>query len=215
MTKLHLGCGENYLNGYINIDLPKNENSVQMTDIADLHANLLQISYPANTIEEIRLHHVFEHFSRPIGCALIASWNSWLINNGIIHIEVPDLLQMARIISSPFSSLKKIFVAERHLFGSQEADWAIHYDGYNQKILSLLLELYGFKINNIRKNNWKGTYNIEIIAKKINSISYVDAFEITENYLKNYLIDDSPSEQKILKIWLEQFKKQIDISFSI
>ena len=76
--KLHLGCGQRYLEGYVNIDFPAAEHTVQEQSVADRHADLLCLSYPAGSIDEIRLHHVFEHFDRHTACALMASWQSWL-----------------------------------------------------------------------------------------------------------------------------------------
>jgi hypothetical protein len=214
MTRLHLGCGERYLEGYVNIDFPKSQHSIQEKDLADLHMDILKLSYPPGTIEEIRLHHVFEHFARPVACALIASWNSWLMDDGIIHIEVPDLKKMSAIILNPFSSIKAVSVAERHIFGSHEADWAVHYDGYNKKMLSLLLTSFGFRIIACNKNSWKGTHNIEIKAKKEISVPRSNFENIAEKYLMNFIIDNSEIEKNLLKIWLNKFEKQIEISYS-
>jgi predicted SAM-dependent methyltransferase len=65
-TKLHLGCGQRHLEGYINIDFPASEHSVQDKSVADIQADITQLSYPASSIDEVRLHHVFEHFPRPV-----------------------------------------------------------------------------------------------------------------------------------------------------
>ena len=94
--KLHLGCGQRYLQGYLNIDYPLSEHSIQQTSVADQFANLLELRCMPSTIEEVRLHHVFEHFTKAVACALLASWNSWLTHDGVVHIEVPDFEETAR-----------------------------------------------------------------------------------------------------------------------
>lgn len=211
--KLHLGCGQRYLQGYINIDFPSTEHTVQKSSVADQHADILCLQYPAGTIGEVRLHHVFEHFSRPAACALLASWFSWLVTGGKIHIEVPDFYRNALAILNPAASFRSRAVAERHIFGSQEAGWAYHYEGYTPYMLKQFVENYGFKVTKVLKNSWKGTYNFELIAKKDkNNIAREEFEEITERYLKNFLVDES--ETDLLNIWLEAFKKQLEVSWA-
>src|SRR5438477_9516222 len=96
--KLHLGCGQSYFEGYVNIDYPLSEHSVMKTSVADQFGNLFELNYAPETIEEVRLHHVFEHFTRAQACAMLASWNSWLKPGGIIHIEVPDFEKTAKAV---------------------------------------------------------------------------------------------------------------------
>lgn len=208
--KLHLGCGQIYLKGYLNIDFPLSKHSIQNKSVADKHADILKLSYPENSIEEIRLHHVFEHFTRPVACALITKWYTWLKPNGILRIEVPDFQRTAKVVLNPFNTDRKKLLAIRHIFGSHEAQWAIHCEGYTPESLSTLLKMYGFKINKINKNSWKGTYNIEVIANKISEKQNKKQFEkITINYLKQFLVDESESELKLLAVWMNEYKKQI------
>src|SRR5215471_235356 len=149
--RLHLGCGERYFPGYINLDYPLTEHSVQRKSVADQFANLLDLKYPAETIDEVRLHHVFEHFSRPHACALLAGWNSWLKPKGILHIEVPDFEETAKAVLSSFASGQAQAVGLRHIFGSQEAHWAYHLEGYTAARLGKFLEQFGFEVNNVRQ----------------------------------------------------------------
>jgi len=208
--KLHLGCGQIYLKGYLNIDFPLNKHNVQNKSVADKHADILKLSYPENSVEEIRLHHVFEHFTRPIACALITKWYRWLKPNGVLRIEVPDFQRTAKAILNPLNISEKKLKAIRHIFGSHEAKWAIHCEGYTSKSLSILLKMYGFKIIKIDKNSWKGTYNFEITASKFSeNLDQKQLENITENYLKQFLIDESESELKLLSVWMNEYKKQI------
>lgn len=208
--KLHLGCGENYLKDYVNIDFPAEKHTIQKKIVADRLINIKNLKYPADSINEIRMHHVFEHFPRAIACALLVTWYSWLKENGTLRIEVPDLEKMAQRIVSRFSSEKNKLVAERHIFGSQEASWAVHYTGYSPDDLSCFLERYGFKINKIKKNNWKGTANIEIYAVKNNIKITPQEFEkITRKYLSMFLVDKSISEKGLFEVWMNSYHDQI------
>jgi len=211
--KLHLGCGQKYLEGYVNIDFPSSEHSVQEKSVADVHADLLALCYPVGSVDEVRLHHVFEHFPRPVACALLASWGSWLREAGVIHIEVPDFTRTARAILSPFSSLKKQAVAERHLFGSHEAHWAVHCEGYTPRLLEAMLASAGFSVGKIRKNAWRGTYNFEAIAVKGASPgTRVDLEAASQTFLANFLVDES--ENKLLDVWMEMYRAQVERSWA-
>ncbi len=208
--KLHLGCGQRYFEGYINIDYPLSEHSVQKKSVADQLANLLELNYADGTVEEVRLHHVFEHFSRPVTCALLSNWYSWLQPNGILHIEVPDFERTGKAALSIFSNRKKRGVALRHIFGSQEAHWAVHFEGHTPKSLARFISLYGFEVNKISRNSWMGTYNVEVIGrKKNNSLTKNDFLKITENYLSDFLVDESETENFLLETWMDIYRNHL------
>ena len=210
--KLHLGCGQRYLDGYVNIDYPLDQHNVQIKTVADKHADLTKLQYRLNSINEVRLHHVFEHFERAIACALLLTWRSWLKKEGIIRIEVPDFKRTTLSVMSPFSSKRKKAVGLRHVFGSQEANWAIHYHGWSAIDLRHLLKLSGFEDTKLSKNNWKGTYNVEILAKKNSqNISKNKAIIICEDWLRSFLVDNSPSEKSMHKYWTTKAQEQINI----
>jgi predicted SAM-dependent methyltransferase len=207
--KLHLGCGERYLKGYVNIDFPPSAHTVQKNTVADIVSDIQKLKYPADSIDEIRLHHVFEHFPRVVACRLLATWHIWLKNEGLLRIEVPDFSKMAMQILNPHSSEKKKLVAQRHIFGSQEAKWAVHFTGYSKESLIDLLERYRFKIGRIKKNSWKDTSNIEVFAtKKKQDISITEFKKITRDYLSLFLLDNSPSEQRLLSVWMTNYEKK-------
>jgi predicted SAM-dependent methyltransferase len=209
--KLHLGCGQRYFEGYVNIDFPLSGHSVQTTSVADEHADITALRYHKGEVDEVRLHHVFEHFTRPVACALVASWRSWLKPKGVLHIEVPDFQKTAKAMLKRFVPFKKQAVAERHLFGSHEASWAVHCDGYTPKTLGFFVECYGFQILEVKKNSWLGTHNFEIIAQKnTQSLSRADLLQRTKEFLRNYLVDDSEGELRLLEIWLDIYNKQVE-----
>ncbi len=213
--KLHLGCGQRYLQGYNNIDFPSSSHSVQEKSVADLQADILSLRFAHQSIEEIRLHHVYEHFPRPVASALLVSWFSWLEPGGVLHIEVPDFQKTARRILNPFVTFKKKAVAERHLFGSHEAGWAVHCEGYTPETLKKMLEYFGFKVIKIKKNSWLGTYNFELYAcKTAKEISLNEFAIITKNYLKEFLLDEGVSETRLLIVWLDIYSHQIEKSWA-
>ena len=87
--KLHLGYQEKYLKGYINIDLPPEDHTVQEVR-ADKFADVRELEYEPESISEIRSHHLLEHFSRQEALMLLAEWHKWLIPGGLLVVETPD-----------------------------------------------------------------------------------------------------------------------------
>ncbi len=206
--KLHLGCGQNYLEGYTNIDFPLSEHNVQQKSVADKYADLTKLRYKKLSIEEVRLHHVFEHFPRHIACGLVASWNSWLENGGTLHIEVPDFEKNAKVVLSRLASEKRKSVALRHIFGSNEAEWATHYEGWTAKRLGNILSQLGFAEQKIVPNSWNGLYNFTILAKKTKNLSPATAHNVTKKYLEEFLVDKSKSEKTLWHFWLKEYDAQ-------
>lgn len=212
--KLHLGCGQVYLDGYLNIDYPLAEHSVQHKTLADKQANITKLRYAKDSIEEVRLHHVFEHFDRATACALIAVWSSWLKPDGVIRIEVPDYIRTTKSVLSPITSKKIKDVGLRHIFGSQEATWAVHYHGWSADGLRELFRLFGLEVVSVTKNSWKGTYNVQIIGKKTSKITRSASITACKKWLSQFLVDDSKSEKEMLNYWVAKSKKQIDTGWA-
>jgi predicted SAM-dependent methyltransferase len=202
--KIHLGCGERYFKGYLNVDYPPSEHTVQATTVADEYADLKELSYAHGTIAEVRLHHVFEHFPRPTAFALLANWNRWLQIGGVLRIEVPDLAKCAKDILNPLNRHK--FVTIRHLFGSHEAHWAIHCEGWTQNTLKKVLASFGFSEFKFKRNSWRGTHNLDVACIKISDVGN-DAEKIAEKLFQLYLLDQSETEQKLLSSWISEFSK--------
>jgi predicted SAM-dependent methyltransferase len=209
MKKLHLGCGQRYFEGYVNIDYPLSEHSVQQTSVADEYHDLLSLRYPAGSIDEVRLHHVFEHFQRAAACALLASWNSWLRQGGILHIEVPDFGRTARAVLSRWSNETAKGVGLRHIFGSQEAHWAVHYEGYTDKTLPRLLNAFGFTVDKVVQERYKDTYNLTVIASRSRKLIAQEAAKAAREHLRWSMVDDSPSENVLLGHWMGIFEEQL------
>ncbi|MFO7733951.1 MAG: methyltransferase domain-containing protein, partial [Candidatus Aminicenantes bacterium] len=100
--RLHLGCGEVFLRNYVNIDFPPSSHTVQHKAVADVFADLKDLSFPAFSVDEVRLHHVFEHFDRPTSLALLCTWQQWLKIGGVLIIETPDFeAAVKRMLHSP------------------------------------------------------------------------------------------------------------------
>jgi predicted SAM-dependent methyltransferase len=213
--RLHLGCGQYYLDGYLNVDFPLSEHTLQRESVADEYHDLTRLRYAAESVDEVRLHHVFEHFPRPQAAALVASWQSWLRGGGTLRIEVPDFDATAALVLDPKAPTRDRRVAVRHLFGSNEAPWATHYDGWSESRLRELVGAFGFETREVRRNAYLATRNVEITATRGTApATKAEAVQAAREYLRQFTLDESEFETHLLEIWLDQFRAQLDLGFA-
>jgi predicted SAM-dependent methyltransferase len=166
--RLHLGCGEQHFEGYVNIDYPPAEHNV-MTVQADAYADILRLDFPPGSVDEVRLHHVFEHFNRVTALALLIKWHGWLKEGGQLRIETPDLVGSAKTLSSAKSSWKRKMAAARHLAGDQSAAWGYHLDHWFAERYERTLARLGFGAIQVNATCWPQEphlANVEVTAAK-------------------------------------------------
>ena len=84
MVKLHLGCGENYKEGFINVD---DYEEVK----ADVYHNLNKFPYPfeENSIDYILIEQTFEHLDEPI--KVLEEFYRICKDKAIVEIKVPHI----------------------------------------------------------------------------------------------------------------------------
>lgn len=87
-VKLHLGCGEKYWPGFVNIDFVG----------GDIQADILKLKFPKNYADEIHLIHVFEHLHRLQAEEAAMHWFDVLKPDGFLCLEVPCLDKIAKMI---------------------------------------------------------------------------------------------------------------------
>lgn len=203
--KLHLGCGEVRLENYINIDFPPSEHTVQKKAAADVYANITQLCFKPEQISEIRLHHVFEHFDRPTALALLAAWHQWLTPQGELIIETPDLERSIDLLRNPQHSFQEKQIVLRHLFGSHEASWAVHYDGWYEEKYRWALSALGYEILKVEHSEWKMTRNITVQARRGASLSNADIAARAKKLLRSSMVDNAASEESLWQQWCSQF----------
>ena len=145
---------------------------------------------------------------------MVAAWQSWLMEGGLLRIEVPDMFLTGLAAINPLAPRNRRRVAERHLFGSHEAAWAAHKEGYTTGELQKLLNAFGFRRTEKCRNNWRGTYNIELAAEKRVDLSRMECRETAARYLSGFLLDESEGELRLLATWMRDYDHQIEKSWA-
>lgn len=206
--RLHLGCGGVYLDGYRNIDLPPEEHGVQEGIDPDEYADITRLDYPPSSVDEIRLHHVFEHFDRPTAIRLLIDWHGFLRPGGVLWIETPDFQRsaLAFLLWPPSRNRLKVL---RHVFGSHEASWAIHEDGWYAGRFRLYLKALGFEGVSFKRTRWHGTCNLHVTARRAAiELRREELIERAESLLRMAMVDDSESERALLRTWMRQIRSE-------
>jgi glycosyltransferase involved in cell wall biosynthesis/predicted SAM-dependent methyltransferase len=206
--RLHLGCGEQHLQGYVNIDYPQSEHTV-MKPAADFRADILDLSFPPATVDEVRLHHVFEHFDRVEGLGLLIRWHSWLKTGGIIRIETPDLIGSVKVLLSQQSWKTKMGIV-RHLSGDHTSSWGYHVDHWFAERFERTLGRLGFDNIKVSHTSWPHEpflANVEITAVKAKNISFEEQKKTAEEMLWDSAINTSPESKRTWQAWSNRLDK--------
>jgi len=125
--RLHLGCGEQRIKDYINIDWRK-------TRATDLVCNILKLPYPDASVDVIETYHVIEHLPRHDLPEALKEWFRAMVPGGTLIIECPDFDEAVKEYSE--GNEKRI----NNIFGLQRFPGDTHLFGYNAKRLKELLE---------------------------------------------------------------------------
>ena len=228
--KLHLGCQGKYVEGYVNIDLPSESHPVEKEKV-DVYADVRELIYADESVDEVRSHHLLEHFSRQEALLLLARWHRWLKMGGMVHIETPDFEESAKKFLH--SSIKEQFVFGRHIYGSHEAAWAYHKDFWCESKYRYVLTKLGFgefrfdKISNnleakIPVLRGAMTKKSENLLKPLSPLGFNRLSNIVCYAKKVKNIGDYPSiireilslslvgrETKILDVWMKDIQGKI------
>lgn len=141
-----MGCGEKYLEGYKHLDARKFSHVDYVTD--DL-SNLSM--FEDNSVDEIYACHILEHFTRKDmdDGTILKEWYRILKKGGILRIAVPNF----EAIVEEYLSSKNLELIIGLLYGGQDYEYNFHYQTFDFKRLSDLLNSVGF--SEVKHYDWK------------------------------------------------------------
>ncbi|MFT5452216.1 MAG: putative SAM-dependent methyltransferase [Enterobacterales bacterium] len=129
--KLHIGAGEVNVQGWVNVDGRKFEHTHFVSDGFDLK------EFSDNSIEEIYLCHVLEHFSFQDGENLLKYFRTKIMVGGVLRISVPNFDALVTAYKANGDDVESIKSA---LMGGQNYDYNYHKAIFNKKSLALMLK---------------------------------------------------------------------------
>lgn len=156
--KLNLGCGNDYREGYLNVDI----RNIPRLDIKWHVDDLIEYVRDQSAVEILALD-ILEHFPiREVSKAL-DEWVRMLAPGGILQIKVPDLDILAKTLHDYSNNTAEIRHMVDRLYGGQDYPQNFHKSGFNLTLLKQLLEKErGLKIIKVHRENC----NIHVHAQK-------------------------------------------------
>lgn len=150
MIKIHLGCGEKILDGFVNIDIVQKNSRVVIDDVSTLS------TIKNNSVDLIYACHVLEHFPKGEILYILKVWNNKMKRGGTIRISVPDF----NSIVLQYEKSRNLNSVIGLLYGGQRNEYDYHKVVFNFDTLSNLLEMAGF--SNVRRYDWRETEHFDV-----------------------------------------------------
>lgn len=148
--KLHLGCGDKHIDGFINVDARELKGVDEVDDVK------LLSKFSENTIDLIYASHILEHINRLEYNNVLSRWYNLLKDDGILRIAVPDIEK----VFEHYNKNKDLRILRGFLWGGQSYGFNYHYCGWDFKTLKEDLESVGFK--KIEIYDWRKTEHSNI-----------------------------------------------------
>jgi len=145
LTKLHLGCGGDFKENYINVDLY----DLRVCDVQDDMITLEK--FPDNFASEIFHMHIMEHINYDEGHKAIKTWYRVMAHGGKLEFETPDAEETFRMFLEMDYHQRWEQVAnlwqgyKMQIWGTQDAPGMQHYILYDKEKMYKMLEEAGFK----------------------------------------------------------------------
>ena len=141
---LNVGCGKYVLDGWFNIDIQASEKSYRQPDML---APANKIPLPDHCAATVQAVHVIEHFYRWEVDSVLDEWKRLLKRNGMLILELPNLLKCCEnILSGKKASKHPDQLGMWGLYGDpgQKDPYMTHRWGWTPATLTELLLSHGF-----------------------------------------------------------------------
>lgn len=137
--KLHLGCGDIRIDGWVGVD-------VRPGPAVDLVADIASVDNLPRGCEAVYACHVLEHFGfhgvQPAALDVLAGWVSLLKPGGTCYLSVPDLQRVGAAIAAT-DNLAVQFNFMKCLYGGCEYEQNRHFIGFTYQLLGHVMHLAG------------------------------------------------------------------------
>jgi len=144
-VKLHLGCFQKKIHGYVNVDIREDVDPDVVDDITTLG------KFKNNSADVIYACHVLEHTTRDDSKKVMKRWFEVLKPGGLLRVSVPDM----EAVFEYYMVHKDLDLMGAFLYGSQRHEFDFHYMGWDEATLTRDLKKIGFK--NMGRYDWRET----------------------------------------------------------
>lgn len=151
VAKLHLGCGDHLLDGWLNTDAAPRVAGVAALDAAR------PLPFADASFDYVFSEHLLEHMPYPQGCAMLAECRRVLKPGGVMRLATPDLAFLVDLYRPDKSELQLAYLAwskqcflpwapsadDTFVINNAVRDWG-HCFIYDEKVLRHALAQAGF-----------------------------------------------------------------------
>lgn len=143
--KLHLGCGEKYIPGFIHVD-------IQDYPHVDYRVPVNQLSFAADhSVDLIYACHVLEHFGRHETDQVLKEWFRVLRKGGLLRLAVPDF----EAVAGQYQQTGNLTELVGLVSGGQRNEYDFHKMVFDEKLLRERLLKAGF--TSVSRYDWRHT----------------------------------------------------------
>jgi len=143
--KLHLGCFDRKIYGYVNVDIREDVNPDIVDDVFKLE------KFEKESVDLIYACHVLEHANYNEAEHALKRWWDILKEGGILRVAVPDM----EAHFAHYYYHKDLRLLHSTFWGSQKHSYDFHKNGWDFMKLKEDLENVGF--SDIKRYDWRKT----------------------------------------------------------
>jgi len=196
--RYHLGCGGDIKPGYVNVDMYSAK--------AQVREDLLTMKYqPSSHIES---HHVFEHFTYVNSLVLLVKWSMALKMGGTLQVDIPDVERLAAALPGAGLAMQRGIM--RLIFGSHEAGWAYHINGWTEPMFRETIKYFGLDMVSTRRYGGPQSdfphMGMEFLARKVRQETKEHMVNSACAMLANYT---HPNEHQLRALFQQQMRQGI------
>jgi SAM-dependent methyltransferase len=182
-ARLNLGCGNDYREGYVNVDMHASHRVDLVSDVASLRM-IADLS-----CSEVLAQDVLEHIQRLRAGTALREWNRVLAPGGCLTLRVPSLIHLLELMKAPSrqtAEAQRLLI--QCLYGTQGYEGDFHFNGFTEITLRDELADAGFEV---KESTIVDEWMFQVDARKVShvppdSLLLIDSDEefVTQAYSK-------------------------------
>jgi len=154
MVKLNLGCGSDIKEGFVNIDLIKQQGVDVVHDLSK------SLPYESGSVDFILASDVLEHFPKAKCHGILKDWVRVLRSGGQIHVRVPNI---ELICEKLYKNILPDDILIELIYGGQNNHGNFHYNAFTKATLTAAMR--GAGCSEIARI-WDSDHNSNLIGVK-------------------------------------------------